>query len=106
MVRIKTITWFVATLLLTLAVSPGIVGCSRQYDARLTRIAEILTHNKMTRLELHTALLTKCGFKPSDMNILLGRSNGAIISRKKTLGAKVLGRKESVTVISAIIRRL
>lgn len=67
---------------------------------------QILTQNQMTRLELHTALLTKCGFKPADMNILLGRSNGAIISRKKTLGAKVLGRKESVTVISAIIRRL
>ena len=67
---------------------------------------QILTQNQMTKLELHTALLTKCGFKPSDMNILLGRSNGAIISRKKTLGAKVLGRKESVTVISAIIRRL
>lgn len=67
---------------------------------------QILTQNQMTKLELHTALLTKCGFRPSDMKILLARSNGAIISRKKTLGAKVLGRKESVTVISAIIRRL
>lgn len=67
---------------------------------------QILTQNQMTKLELHTALLTKCGFRPADMNILLARSNGAIISRKKTLGAKVLGRKESIAVISAIIRRL
>lgn len=48
----------------------------------------LLTLGKLTVLDLHTALLIKCGIKPSQMTILLGRSNGAIISRRESLCVK------------------
>lgn len=67
---------------------------------------QILTQNKLTKQELRTALLIKSGFSSSEMTVLFARSNGAIISRKKTLGSKVLDSQESVTVISGIIRLL
>lgn len=66
----------------------------------------LLTSGKLTHLDLHTALLIKCGFKPSQMTVLLGKSNGAIISRRETLCIKVLGEKLSVKVIDGIIRLL
>lgn len=66
----------------------------------------LLTLGKLTTLDLHTALLIKCGIKPSQMTILLGRSNGAIISRRETLCLKVLDQKMGVKVIDHIIRLL
>lgn len=66
----------------------------------------LLTLGKLTVLDLHTALLIKCGIKPSQMTILLGRSNGAIISRRETLCIKVLDKKMGVKVIDSIIRLL
>lgn len=66
----------------------------------------ILTRNRLSDQELHSALLIKCGFRPAEMTILLARSNGAIVSRRITLGIKILGEKHSVTVIDGIIRAL
>ena len=66
----------------------------------------ILTQGELTKSELQLALLVKSGFSPSDLTILFSRSNGAIISRKKILGDKVLGKKESIKVITGIIRLL
>lgn len=66
----------------------------------------LLTVGRLTHLDLHTALLIKCGFKPSQMTILFGKSNGAIISRRETLCVKVLGEKKSVKVIDGVIRLL
>ena len=53
----------------------------------------LLTLGKMTTAELRTALLIKIGIKPSEMIILLGKSNGAIISRRESLCLKVLDKK-------------
>ena len=66
----------------------------------------LLTSGRLTSLDIHTALLVKCGFKPSEMTVLFGRSNGAIISRRETLGFKVLDKKISVKTIDRIIRLL
>lgn len=67
---------------------------------------KILTQNKLTELDLQTALLIKCGFRPSEMTILFARSNGAIIYRRNTLATKVFGHTESVDVVNGIIRLL
>lgn len=66
----------------------------------------LLTSGKLTSLDLHTALLIKCGFKPTQMAILLGKSNGTIVSRRETLCIKVLDEKLSIKVIDNIIRLL
>ncbi len=67
---------------------------------------KILTRNKLTEVDLQTALLIKCGFRPSEMTVLLARSNGAIIYRRNTLAKKVFGHTESVDVVNGIIRML
>ena len=66
----------------------------------------LLTLGKLTVLDLHTALLIKCGIKPSQMTILLGRSNGAIISRRESLCVKIFDEKLGVKVIDEVIRLL
>lgn len=66
----------------------------------------LLTSGRLTSLDLHTALLIKCGIKPTQMAVLLGRSNGAIVSRRETLSVKIFGEKMGVKVIDAIIRSL
>ncbi len=67
---------------------------------------KILTQNKLTELDLKTALLIKCGFKPSEMAVLFARSNGAVVYRRNALADKVFNRKESVDVVNGIIRLL
>ena len=67
---------------------------------------KILTQNRLTEIDLQTALLIKCGFKPSEMTVLFARSNGAIIYRRNTLATKVFGHTESVDVVNGIIRLL
>lgn len=66
----------------------------------------LLTLGKLTVIDLHTALLIKCGIKPSQMTTLLGKSNGAIISRRESLCLKVLDKNLGVKVIDRIIRLL
>lgn len=66
----------------------------------------LLTLGKLSVQDIHTALLIKCGIKPSHMTILLGRTNGAIISRRESLCVKVLDQKLGVKVIDGIIRLL
>ena len=67
---------------------------------------KILTQNKLTEVDLQTALLIKCGFRPSEMTVLFARSNGAIIYRRNTLATKVFDHTESVDVVNGIIRLL
>lgn len=66
----------------------------------------LLTAGNLTTIDLHTALLIKCGIRPSNMCILLGRSNGAIVSRRETLSMKILGGNKGMKVIDGIIRLL
>lgn len=66
----------------------------------------LLASGKLTVAEIHTALLIKCGFRPVDMTILLGKSNGAIITRRNSICMKVLDKKMEAKVITNIIRLL
>ncbi len=66
----------------------------------------VLTSGKIRTVELQTALLVKCGLRPSQMMILLGKTNGTINSRRETLGAKVFDKKVSVKEIDNLIRLL
>lgn len=75
---------------------------SPRFDTNL----RILTQNKITNDEYRVALLVKCGFKPIDMRTLRSLTNGAINSRRSTLGTKIMDKKQSVTLIDNIIRLL
>lgn len=79
-----------------------VISSSPKFKANLN----LLTIGNLTAIDFHTALLIKCGIKPSKMTTLLGRSNGAIVSRRETLCMKILGEKSGVKVIDAIIRLL
>lgn len=65
---------------------------------------QVLTLGKLTTIDIHTAILIKCGVKPSQMTSLLNKSNGAIISRRESLCKKMLGEKKGVQVIDSILR--
>lgn len=63
----------------------------------------VLTSGKLKDVELQTALLIKFGIRPSQMMILFGKSNGAINSRRETLGIKIFGKKVSVKEVDKLI---
>ncbi|MBD5347052.1 MAG: tetratricopeptide repeat protein [Bacteroides sp.] len=77
-----------------------VTECSPKFRLHLN----LLTEGRLTTADLHTALLIKCGIKPSQMAVLLGRTHGAIVSRRETLGIKILGKKTGVKTVDAIIR--
>lgn len=66
----------------------------------------LLANGNLTTAEIHTALLIKCGFRPVDMTTLLGKTNGAIITRRNSICMKVLDKKMEAKVITNIIRML
>ncbi len=66
----------------------------------------LLTAGKLTLPDYQTALLIKCGMRPSQLTKLLGRSNGAIISRRTNLCIKLLDEKLDVKAIDSIILSL
>ncbi len=66
----------------------------------------LLTLGKLNVADFQTALLIKCGIKPVEMEILLGRTHGALVSRRQTLGLKVFDEKTSIKIIDGIIRLL
>lgn len=79
-----------------------VLTCSPKFISNLN----LLTLGNLTTIELQTALLIKCGVRPSQMAIIFGKSNGTIVSRRESLCMKVLGKKMGVKVIDAIIRLL
>lgn len=66
----------------------------------------LLTGDRLTTRDRHTALLVKCGFRPVDLSILLALTNGAIVSRRQKLADKVFEQKVNVKVIDGIVRLL
>lgn len=79
-----------------------VIAASSQFINNLC----LLSSGKLTVAEIHTALLIKCGFRPVEMKILLGKSNGAIVSRRTSICQKVLDKKMEAKVITNIIRML
>ncbi len=76
--------------------------CSPNFRNKLN----LLTSGHLTVIDFHTALLLKCGIKPSHMAILEGRSQGSIVSRRETLGLKALDKKTGLAIVDKVIQSL
>lgn len=63
----------------------------------------ILTLGNLTKIDYRTAILLKYGLRPSQISLLLVKSNGAIISRREVLSKKIFDKKMGVAVIDGII---
>lgn len=76
--------------------------CFPEFFKRL----RLLTNGKLSKAEEHTALLVKCGFGVTDMAIALGRSKGAIVSRRESISKKIFDEKKGSKEIDRLIRSL
>lgn len=79
-----------------------VMKCSPNFKEYLT----LLTSGKLSKDDLHTALLIKCGLQPSQMATVFGRSRSAIVSRRGSLCIKIFDKKMGTKVIDNIIRLL
>lgn len=77
-----------------------ILKSSPRFKQNLT----LLSMGSLSLLELHTAYLIKCGFRPSEMEVVLGRTHGAIVSRRQSICEKILGKNMGLRIGDAIIR--
>lgn len=66
----------------------------------------MLTNGNLSKAEFHTALLVKCGIKPSEICVLLGRTKGAISCRRETISRKIFGFNIGARALDAVIRML
>ncbi len=66
----------------------------------------ILTYGNISTVEYQTALLIKCNIRPLQIAHLLGKSKGAIISRRETLSHKIFDKKISIKNIDNLIHLL
>ena len=66
----------------------------------------LLMGGKVTKTELHTAFLIKCGIRLSHMALLFSRTDSSIASRRDTISRKAFGCKLEPKVIDGIIRLL
>lgn len=67
---------------------------------------QLLVGGKLSSYDLHTSLLIKCGFQPTQMTILLNRAKGTIVSRRESLCFRVFEEKLGTKVIDGIIALL
>lgn len=66
----------------------------------------LLMGGKITKTELRTALLLKCGIRLSHMAFLCCRTDSSISSRRDTISKKAFGHKLDPKIIDGIIRLL
>ncbi len=67
---------------------------------------QLLVGDELKKSDLHMALLIKCGIKPTNISILVGRAKATIAYRRETLGTKFFDRKMDISTIDKIIRLL
>lgn len=79
-----------------------VTSVSPEFRKKLT----LLTDGKLSVAEFQLALLIKCAIRPSHMLILLGRTNGALISRRNVLAKKIFDHKVSAKDFYKLIRLL
>lgn len=80
----------------------AVLSCSPKFRSRLN----LLIGDKLGPSDLHMAVAIKCGFTPSEMTVLFGRTNGAIISRRDSICMKAFDEKMSAAMITSIIRQM
>lgn len=66
----------------------------------------LLTGGRVSKEEFRTALLIKCGIKPVQISILLGRGRGTIVSRREDICRKIFDEKLGAKIADGIIRLL
>lgn len=66
----------------------------------------LLVGDELKASDLHLALLIKCGIKPTNISILIGRAKATIAYRRESLGMRVFDNKTELTTIDKIIRLL
>lgn len=79
-----------------------VLQVSPEFKSRLY----LLTGERMKDDLYHMALLIKCGVSPTEMQTLIGRSKGAISSRRGYICEKIFGQKLGAKVMDDIIRLL
>ena len=67
---------------------------------------QLLAGKALNKSEWHILLLIKCGFTPTEMQILLSRTKGTISKRRVLLSKKILGKELSTRDFDNIIRLL
>lgn len=67
---------------------------------------KLIASSKLSRDELNTLTLIKCGASPTSMSLLLGKSIGAISSRRQRLCIKIFGTSLGNTEFDSLIRNL
>lgn len=70
------------------------------------RSLTVLMNGKTTKNDYETCLLIKCGVGPTGMGILLGKSPGAIVSRRDSISQKIFDEKIGTKLIDIVIRLL
>ncbi len=83
-------------------IEKAVKECSPNFRRQLN----LLTSGHLTVIDYHTALLLKCGIKPGQMAKLAGRSQGCIVSRRETLGFKIIGVKRGLAIVDRVIQSL
>lgn len=63
----------------------------------------LLAGERLKKDAYHLALLIRCGFRPSELSILSGRTKGAISSRRGYLCSSIFGEKYGAAVMDDII---
>lgn len=79
-----------------------VLKCSPDFKYRL----QLLVGGELKPSDMHLALLIKCGIRPTDIAILVGRAKATIAYRRESLGMKVFDRKIDIATIDKIIRYL
>lgn len=79
-----------------------ILVISPQFISKL----QLILGSPLSRLELQTMMLIKCGLRNSDIAILTGRYPSAISQRRKSLCSKIFGDEIGIELFNNIIRNL
>ena len=87
---------------LWLEIEELVLECSPNFRDNL----QLLVRGSLTKYDLYTALLIKCGIKPTEMIILLNRTKGTISFRRENLCNKIFDEKLGAKVADGIIRLL
>ena len=80
----------------------AVLKCSPDFKYRM----QLLVGGELKPSDMHLALLIKCGIRPTDIAILVGRAKATIAYRRESLGMKVFDRKIDIATIDKIIRYL
>ena len=87
---------------LWLSLEEEVLEVSPEFKKRLY----LLAGDRLKEDAYHMALLIKCGITPTDLTVLMGRSKGAVSSRRGYICEMLFGQKLGAKVMDDIVRLL